>query len=57
MALSVLNETQARAVEYVMQQSKSHSERIYSSLKAKVERLGYTEKDLERYIIDNVFNV
>jgi hypothetical protein len=51
MALSVLNETQARAVEYVIQQSKSDSERIYSSLKAKVERLGYTEKDLERVLL------
>ena len=48
MALSVLNDTQARAVEYVIQQSKMDSEHKHSSLKAKVERLGYTERDLER---------
>lgn len=47
MALSVLNDTQTRAVEYVIQRSKTDSERTYSSLKAKVERLGFTEKDLE----------
>ena len=48
MALSVLNDAQTRAVEYVIQRSKMDSERTRSSLKAKVERLGFTEKDLER---------
>lgn len=48
MALSVLNDTQVRAVEYVIQQSKRDSEHSYPALKAKVMRLGYTEKDLER---------
>ena len=49
MALSVLNDTQARAVEYVIQKSKIDSECRYANLKARVERLGYTERDLERY--------
>ena len=48
MVLSVLNDTQMRAVEYVVQQSKRDSEHTYPALKAKVKRLGYSEKDLER---------
>ena len=47
MALSVLNETQMAAVEYVMKRSKDESEHVYSDLKSKVLALGYTEKDLE----------
>lgn len=49
MALAVLNDAQARAVEYVINKSKVDSERRYPELKSKVERLGYSEKDLERY--------
>ena len=48
MALAVLSDTQARAVEYVIKKSKVDSERRYPELKSKVERLGYSEKDLER---------
>lgn len=51
MALAVLSDTQARAVEYVIKKSKVDSERRYPELKSKVERLGYSEKDLERYCV------
>ncbi len=49
MALGVLNDTQMAAVAFVIEKSKKASERLYPSLKDRVTRLGYTEKDLDRY--------
>ena len=50
MALSVLNETQMAAVEYVMERSKVDSECVYTDLKSKVLSLGYSERDLARCV-------
>ena len=49
MALTVLTDTQMSAVEYVLRKSKEASEKVYSKLLKKVIRLGFTEKDLERW--------
>ena len=48
MSLAVLNETQMRAVEYVMKVSKKESESVYTQLRDRVIGLGYTERDLEK---------
>ena len=49
MAMTVLTDTQMSAVEYVLRKSKEASEKVYSKLLNKVLRLGFTEKDLERW--------
>lgn len=49
MAMSVLNVTQRRAVEYVLQRSEEDSRKAFPSLLKRVKDLGYEEKDLERF--------
>ena len=49
MALSVLNDTQRRAVEYVLQQSEEDSRKASPSLLRRVKNLGYEKEDLERF--------
>ena len=51
MALTALTDTQMSAVEYVLRKSKEASEKVYPQLLNKVLRLGFTEKDLERWDI------
>ena len=43
----MLNETQMKAVQSVVRKSKKATESHLPWLKARVLRLGYTEKDLE----------
>ena len=50
MALSVLNDTQRRAVEYVLQRSEEDSLRAFPSLLRRVKKLGYEKEDLERLL-------
>ena len=58
MALTVLTDTQMSAVEYVLRKSKEASEKVYPQLLKKVIRLGFTEKDLERWdILFSMFTV
>ena len=51
MALSVLNDTQREAVDYVLQRSEEDSRRVFPRLLARVRSLGYEEKDLERFVL------
>ena len=51
MALSVLNDTQRKAVDYVLQQSEEDSRRVFPRLLGRVRSLGYDEKDLERFVL------
>ena len=48
MAVSVLNDTQRRAVDYVLQRSEEDSRMAFPSLLHRVKSLGYEEKDLDR---------
>ena len=54
MALSVLNDTQRRAVEYVLQRSEEDSLRAFPSLLRRVKKLGYEKEDLERLLSNTV---
>lgn len=47
-AIAVLNETQRRAVDYVIERSRTESDKVYPSLVERVCRLGYLEKDVQR---------
>ena len=51
MTLTVLTDTQMSAMEYVLKKSKKASEKVLPQLLKKVLRLGFTEKDLERWDI------
>lgn len=51
MALSVLTDTQRRAVDYVLQRSEEDSRKTFPSLLSRVKGLGYEEKDLERFVL------
>ena len=51
MALTVLTDTQMSAVEYVLKKSKEASQKVFPQLLKKVLKLGFTEKDLERWDI------
>ena len=51
MTLTVLTDTQMSAMEYVLKKSKKASEKVFPQLLKKVLRLGFTEKDLERWDI------
>ena len=45
---SVLNDTQHKAVEYVLRKSKESSDKIYPFLKCRVRHLGYRNADLDK---------
>ncbi|KAL5470702.1 hypothetical protein EMCRGX_G028707 [Ephydatia muelleri] len=47
-AIAVLNDTQRRAVDYVIERSRADSERAYPSLVKRACALGYLEKDVQR---------
>lgn len=47
MTISVLTETQRKAVDYVRMKSKKDSESLYMPLLKRVIGLGFTEKDLQ----------
>ena len=48
-AIAVLNDTQRRAVDYVIERSRADSERAYPSLVKRACALGYLEKDVQRF--------
>ena len=50
MALSVLTPTQQNAVDYVRKRSKAEASDQYPELCTRVIGLGYTPKDLQKYV-------
>lgn len=49
-SFAILNDTQQAALQYVISRSAQDSKKVSSGLLARVQRLGYSEHDLNRYV-------
>lgn len=57
-SVAILNDTQRAALQYVITRSAQDSKSVASKLLARVQRLGYSENDLKRYVLEsrNIFS-
>ena len=49
-SVAILNDTQRAALQYVITRSATESKKVSSGLLTCVQRLGYSENDLKRFV-------
>ena len=52
-SVAILNDTQRSALQYVITRSAQDSKRVASKLLVRVQRLGYSENDLKKYVFES----
>ena len=49
-SVAILNDTQRATLQYVITRSAEESKKVSSGLLTRVQRLGYSENDLKRFV-------